>query len=47
MSEKSTLIKKDKRLPLIEVPALIKESVLEFFKKEGLFHGAALAYYTL
>ena len=47
MSEKSASTKKDKRLPLIEVPALIKESVLDFFKEQGLFHGAALAYYTL
>ena len=47
MSEKSASTKKHKRLPLVEVPALIKESVVDFFKEQGLFHGAALAYYTL
>ncbi len=47
MSEKSASTKKHKRLPLVEVPALIKESVVDFFKENGLFHGAALAYYTL
>jgi membrane protein len=30
-----------------EIPGLIKDSVVEFFGEEGLFHGAALAYYTV
>lgn len=34
-------------IPLREVPGLIKDSIVEFFGEQGLFHGAALAYYTV
>lgn len=47
MSEKLESKRKPNRVPWSEVPALIKESFFEFFEEKGLFHGAALAYYTL
>lgn len=47
MSDTLPLKRKSDRIPLKEIPSLIKESVVEFFGEEGLFHGAALAYYTV
>lgn len=47
MSVESQSKGKVKHLKLSEFPGLIKDTVLSFFEKEGLFHGAALAYYTL
>jgi membrane protein len=47
MSDSLPSKRKSDRIPLREVPSLIKESVIEFFGEEGLFHGAALAYYTM
>jgi len=47
MSPESQLPGPVKHLKLREFPGLIKDTVLGFFEKEGLFHGAALAYYTL
>jgi membrane protein len=47
MSTESQSKRKSDRLPLKEVPGLIKDSFLEFFEEDGLFHGAALAYYTV
>lgn len=47
MSEKSPSKKRSNRLPLTEVPSLIKDTFIEFLQRDGLFHGAALAYYAL
>lgn len=47
MLKKSKSIKNPNRVPWSEVPALIKDTVIEFFQVDGLFHGAALAYYTV
>lgn len=38
---------KIKHIPFSEFPGLVKETFIEFFQEKGLFHGAALAYYTL
>lgn len=34
-------------MPWSEVPGLIKDTFKGFFEEKGLFHGAALAYYTV
>jgi membrane protein len=47
MSQKSPSRKKVLHLEWREIPGLIKEAFLEFLAEKGLFHGAALAYYTL
>lgn len=47
MSDKSVSKRKSNFLPVSEIPGLIKDTFVEFFQKEGLFHGAALAYYTI
>ena len=47
MSEKSVSKRKSNRIELKEIPGLVKDSFVEFFGEEGLFHGAALAYYTV
>lgn len=46
MSRKSISQRKIKHLEIREIPGLIKEAIVEFLSEEGLFHGAALAYYT-
>lgn len=47
MSQKSPSRKKVLHLEWREIPGLIKDAFLEFLAEKGLFHGAALAYYTL
>lgn len=47
MSRKSPSRKKVLHLEWREIPGLIKDAFLEFIAEKGLFHGAALAYYTL
>ncbi|MEY3438818.1 MAG: hypothetical protein RL265_1403 [Bacteroidota bacterium] len=47
MSEQSASTKNTKHLSFSEIPGLLKEAIVEFFQRDGLFHGAALAYYTL
>jgi len=47
MSKKHTSSKKTEHLPWAEIPELIKETFRGFFEEQGLFHGAALAYYTV
>lgn len=47
MSEKSVSKRNSDHIEIKEIPGLIKDSVMEFFGEEGLFHGAALAYYTV
>lgn len=47
MSEASVSTRKSNRLPWKEIPSLIKETIVGFVEEDGLFHGAALAYYTL
>ena len=46
MSRKSISQRKIKHLEIRDIPGLIKEAIVEFLSEEGLFHGAALAYYT-
>lgn len=46
MSRKSISHRKIKHLEIRQIPGLIKEAIVEFLSEEGLFHGAALAYYT-
>lgn len=47
MSQKSPSRKKVLHLEWREIPGLIKDAFFEFLAEKGLFHGAALAYYTL
>jgi membrane protein len=47
MSKKVTSSKRTEYLPWSEVPSLIKDTFHGFFEEKGLFHGAALAYYTV
>lgn len=47
MSKKATSSKKSDYLPWSEIPSLVKETFRSFFEEKGLFHGAALAYYTV
>ncbi len=47
MSDTLLSKRKSDRISFREIPSLIKESVVDFFEEEGLFHGAALAYYTV
>lgn len=47
MSDKSESKRNSDHIEIREIPGLIKDSVVEFFGEEGLFHGAALAYYTV
>lgn len=47
MSEQSASTKNTKHLSLSEIPGLLKEAIVGFLQRDGLFHGAALAYYTL
>jgi membrane protein len=47
MSIKDTSSNKIEYLPWNEIPGLIKDTFKEFFEEKGLFHGAALAYYTV
>lgn len=47
MSNKSVSKRNSDHIEIREIPGLLKDSVVEFFGEEGLFHGAALAYYTV
>ena len=47
MSQKPSSSKRNEYLPWVEVPGLIKDTFKGFFEEKGLFHGAALAYYTV
>lgn len=47
MSEQSKSKRNSDHIEIREIPGLIKQTVVEFFGEEGLFHGAALAYYTV
>jgi membrane protein len=47
MSNSSASKKKSDYLPWREIPSLIKETFKGFFEEKSLFHGAALAYYTV
>lgn len=47
MSTKSLSKKEFRTLHWSEYPSLIKDTFVEFFAEQGLFHGAALAYYAL
>lgn len=49
MTSNQLKYKKERTIKTIfkSAPTLFKESFLEFTKEKGLFHGAALAYYTL
>ncbi len=47
MSNISASKKKSDYLPWRDVPSLIKETFKGFFEEKSLFHGAALAYYTV
>jgi membrane protein len=47
MSQKSSSIRKFRELSWPEIGGVAKETFVEFFKENGLFHGAALSYYTI
>ncbi|MFO0496128.1 MAG: YihY/virulence factor BrkB family protein [Flavobacteriia bacterium] len=47
MSNTSVSKRKSDYLPWREIPSLIKETFKGFFEEKSLFHGAALAYYTV
>lgn len=47
MSNKSVSKRNSDHIEIREIPGLLKDSVVEFFGEQGLFHGAALAYYTV
>lgn len=47
MSKKSVSKRNSDHIEIREIPGLLKDSVVEFFGEQGLFHGAALAYYTV
>lgn len=47
MSKSSSSKEKSDYLPWNAVPGLIKETFRGFFEEKGLYHGAALAYYTV
>ena len=47
MSNSSRSKRKSDYLPWREIPSLIKETFKGFFEEKSLFHGAALAYYTV
>ncbi len=47
MSNSSGSKRKSDYLPWREIPSLIKETFKGFFEEKSLFHGAALAYYTV
>jgi membrane protein len=47
MSKKHTSSKQGNSLSWKEILKLVKDTFKEFFEEKGLFHGAALAYYTV
>jgi membrane protein len=47
MTKKSTSLNPFKSIQWSKVPALFKQTTVEFVEENGLFHGAALAYYSL
>jgi membrane protein len=47
MSRKPISEKKSNYLPIVQIPTLVKDTVKAFIEERGLYHGAALAYYTV
>lgn len=47
MLKKSTSLNPFKSIQWSKVPVLFKQTTVEFLEENGLFHGAALAYYSL
>ena len=47
MSNSSPSKKRVSNVPLNEWPSLVKTAFKAFFEEDSLFHGAALAYYTV